>query len=315
MAKTSKTVPLKEKDSSSSSRSTSDKAPALHEIFLGPCVTKNDFKVENHPLIPCRYEHVSRYICSITEKHLEAMKRDYGWGDQVVVQIPSPEESIEDISEMRPALPGEETESPIPKSVKDNKRKRVSKPEDPKDKRGPARRRKKNLIPVDIESVHQMNEEEEDEGEDSTLVVFTKFRVDLSQCEVELQKTLDERNALKLLCSQKEEEELRELRADFAKARKDEAELDKQGAKEKSLPHAKRIDELEVKLAEAKAEVGETKIAVDKTIVIYLAGAKADQTQLREASDRERQSNDFSKCQSRRETLEEIHTRGYNLSE
>lgn len=56
---------------------------------------------------------------------------------------------------------------------------------------------------------------------------FTKFRADLSQCKAELQKTSDERNTLKLLCSQKEEE-LRDLQADLAKARKDEAELDKQ---------------------------------------------------------------------------------------
>ncbi|XP_019233922.1 PREDICTED: uncharacterized protein LOC109214462 isoform X2 [Nicotiana attenuata] len=56
---------------------------------------------------------------------------------------------------------------------------------------------------------------------------FTRFRADLSQCEVELQKTSDEGKALKLLCSQKKEE-LEDLRADQAKARKNEAELDKQ---------------------------------------------------------------------------------------
>nr|XP_009789492.1 PREDICTED: uncharacterized protein LOC104237107 [Nicotiana sylvestris] len=94
IAKTSKTVPQKEKSSYSSSWSAGDKAPALHEIVPGPCVPKNDFKVENTPLIPGRCEHVSRYICSITEKYLEAMKRDYDWGDKVVVQIPFLDDSI-----------------------------------------------------------------------------------------------------------------------------------------------------------------------------------------------------------------------------
>ncbi|XP_070017759.1 uncharacterized protein [Nicotiana sylvestris] len=409
---------------------------------------------------------------------------------------------IGDISEMRSALPREVTESPIPKSEKDNKRKRVSKPEDPQDKKSPTQRRRRNIIPVDIDSVHQLNEEEEDQGEDSALVVqarkpvkvaqpsepetllhdeeasmkdaiktpesleveivpwsststpegagseipraeqrapsdlleamtighspslpayseeaireaqalqmpdlggvpieedpfrdcftraFTKFRADLSQCETKLWKASDEKNALNLLCSQKEEE-LKDLRVDLAKARKDKDVLDKkvtvtleeyglldptveantsmsqlqqkleriellrgevdqikadydrwkenmdplaaekeaalaklasaeaqlQGAKEKSLAQAKRIDELEVKLAEAKAEVGETKSMTDKTIVVYLADAEAAQTQLREASDQEQRSNDLAKCQSRRKTLKEIHARGYNLSE
>nr|XP_016445378.1 PREDICTED: uncharacterized protein LOC107770572 [Nicotiana tabacum] len=256
---------------------------------------------------------------------------------------------IGDVSEMRSAPFGEKTESPIPKSGKDNKRKKVSKTEDSQDKKAPARKRRKSLIPVDIESFNQLDDEEEDEGEDSVLVdrarkpleaakpsepetlprddeasnkdaskapespeveivprpststperagseipraeqsapsdllgamtighspsmptyykeaireaqalqmpdlggvpseedpfrdcftrvdtaadlndAFTKFRADLSQCEAELQKTSEERNALKLLCGQMEKD-LRDLRADLAKARKDEAELDK----------------------------------------------------------------------------------------
>ncbi|XP_019229443.1 PREDICTED: myosin-10-like isoform X2 [Nicotiana attenuata] len=181
---------------------------------------------------------------------------------------------------------------------------------------------------------------------------FTNFRADLSQCEAELQKTSDERNAFKLLYSQKEEE-LRDLQTDLAKARKDEAELEKQqkldriellrrevnqvkadynrqkenmdrlaaekeaalskqasaeaqlrGAKENSSALAKRIDKLEVKLVEAMAEVDKTKVTADKTIAVYLRDAEATQTQLREASDRERLCNDLARCQSRRETLE-----------
>nr|XP_009763102.1 PREDICTED: uncharacterized protein LOC104215055 [Nicotiana sylvestris] len=56
---------------------------------------------------------------------------------------------------------------------------------------------------------------------------ITKFKAELSQCEAELKKSLDEEKAMRLLCSQKEEE-LKDFRADLAKARKNEAELDKQ---------------------------------------------------------------------------------------
>lgn len=52
-----------------------------------------------------------------------------------------------------------------------------------------------------------------------------KFRAELNQCEAELKKALSEEKTLKLLYSQKKEE-LKDLRADLAKARKNEAELD-----------------------------------------------------------------------------------------
>ncbi|XP_070049247.1 kinesin-like protein KIN-14N [Nicotiana tomentosiformis] len=56
---------------------------------------------------------------------------------------------------------------------------------------------------------------------------FAKFRADLSQCETELQKVSEERNALKLLCGQKDET-IKDLQVDLAKAHEEEAELDKQ---------------------------------------------------------------------------------------
>ncbi|XP_070005723.1 uncharacterized protein [Nicotiana sylvestris] len=191
------------------------------------------------------------------------------------------------------------------------------------------------------------------------LNVFTlKFKVDLNQYEAELKKTSDEGKALKLFCSQKEEE-LKDLRSDLAKALKNEAELDKQvdqvkadynqwkenidrlaaekevtlaklasaetqlrGAKEKHSAQAKKIDELEAKLAitvakvaKARAEVEKTKATIDKTVVVYLRDAEANQMELREASDREKWSNDLAKCQSQRKTLEEIHARGFDLTE
>ncbi|XP_070057477.1 uncharacterized protein [Nicotiana tomentosiformis] len=59
------------------------------------------------------------------------------------------------------------------------------------------------------------------------MAAISRFRVDLSQCKVELQKVSEERDALRLLCSQNDEA-IKDLQADLAKARKEEAELDKQ---------------------------------------------------------------------------------------
>ncbi|XP_070035965.1 kinesin-like protein KIN-14N [Nicotiana tomentosiformis] len=162
---------------------------------------------------------------------------------------------------------------------------------------------------------------------------FAKFRADLSQCETELQKVSEERNALKLLCGQKDET-IKDLQANLAKAREEEAELDKQqkverielllgevdqvkadcdrwkdnmdrlavekettlakrssaevqlrGVKEKSSTQAKRIEDLEIGLVEAKADIEKTMVMAAKSIAMYRADVEAAQIQLREASD------------------------------
>ncbi|XP_070008351.1 uncharacterized protein [Nicotiana sylvestris] len=204
-----------------------------------------------------------------------------------------------------------------------------------------------------------------------------KFRAELSQCEAEHRKVSGKEKALRLFCSRKEEE-LKDLRAELAKARKNESELDEQiivilteygflgltseantlisqlrqklemigqlrgevdqvkadchrwkesmdqlaADKEAGQAQAKKIEELEAELAraraevvQAKAEAEKTKAAANKSIAIYLKDAVTIQAELREASVREKRSNDLSMCQARRETLEEIHARGFDLAE
>ncbi|XP_070008305.1 uncharacterized protein [Nicotiana sylvestris] len=145
---------------------------------------------------------------------------------------------------------------------------------------------------------------------------IVKFRSELRQFEAELRKVSGEEKALRLLCSRKEEE-LMDLRAELAEARKNESELDEKesidklatdkkaltaqlasaetqlrGVKAKGLAQAKKIKEMEADLAiarakavQAKAKTEETKAAVDKSII------------------------------ARRETLEEIHAQGFDLVE
>ncbi|XP_070047101.1 uncharacterized protein [Nicotiana tomentosiformis] len=115
-----------------------------------------------------------------------------------------------------------------------------------------------------------------------------RFRVDLSQCEAELRKVLGERDDLRLLSSKKEEA-IKDLQADLAKVREERVELDQQlrNVKQKVSGQAKKIDELEIRLAEAKAEVESSKVLADKSIAYRF----------------------------RRKTLEEIHARGFDLTE
>ncbi|XP_019248577.1 PREDICTED: inner centromere protein B-like [Nicotiana attenuata] len=373
---------------------------------------------------------------------------------------------IGDVSEMRPAPLGEGTKPSIPKSWKDNKRKRVSNPEDLQDKKTPARRLRKRFAHVDADPAHDSPDDKENDGAESALVTRTKksietakpseletssrgeetskkdtgkapvfpeveivpppsinipegasakaleanqnapseelgamttghslslpsyseeatedanalrmpdpskvleedpfqgcfagvedtsdlndvstifekaqhllsqakvkFRAELSQCEAELRKVSGEEKALRILCSQKEEE-LKDLQAKLAKARKNEAEPDEQlwgevdqvkadchrwkknidqlaadkeaitaqltsaetqlrGIKAKGLAQARKIEELEVELARARAEAAQTKAEVEKT------KATADKA-------------------IAVETLEEIHARGFDLTE
>lgn len=88
-----------------------------------------------------------------------------------------------------------------------------------------------------------------------------------------------------------------------------------QNLREKSSAQAKRVEELEAGLAEANAKIEKTNVMADKSIAMYRADVEAVQTQLREASDRKQWRSALAKCQSWRETLEEIHARGVDLFE
>ncbi|XP_070019412.1 uncharacterized protein [Nicotiana sylvestris] len=102
-----------------------------------------------------------------------------------------------------------------------------------------------------------------------------KFRAELSQCEAELKKYLDEEKALKLLCSQKKEE-LKDLQTELAKARKNEAELDEQLQQKLEM-----IGKLRIKVDRVKSDCHRWKdnmdrLAVDKKASLaQLASAEA----------------------------------------
>nr|XP_016470470.1 PREDICTED: uncharacterized protein LOC107792754 [Nicotiana tabacum] len=162
---------------------------------------------------------------------------------------------------MRPAPPGQKIKPSNPKSEKDNKRKRVSKPEDPQDKKTP------------------LEDDEENDDEDSTLVIRTKKPIQAAKpSELETSS-----------CGE---------------------ETPKEGAGK--APVSPEVDMVPLSSTTRK---GEDEGYADKSISIYLREAVAVQVELREASDRGKRSNELAKCQARRETLQEIHARGFNLAE
>ncbi|XP_070049544.1 uncharacterized protein [Nicotiana tomentosiformis] len=93
--------------------------------------------------------------------------------------------------------------------------------------------------------------------------------------------------------------------------------------KEKSSCLTKKIKELEARLAselsKAKSEAEKAKAEAEAIVTVYRADAKAAQVQVREAvktaQTRAHWIVELAKCQSRRETLEEIHARGFDLTD
>ncbi|XP_070035671.1 uncharacterized protein [Nicotiana tomentosiformis] len=108
-----------------------------------------------------------------------------------------------------------------------------------------------------------------------------------------------------------------------ARAQLSSSESKLQGMKEKISVQARKIEELEAwlasKLAKAKLEAEKAKAEADAFVAVYRADAKATQVQAKKAAETAQTRvywvAELAKCQSRRETLEEIHARGFDLTE
>ncbi|XP_070013646.1 uncharacterized protein [Nicotiana sylvestris] len=114
---------------------------------------------------------------------------------------------------------------------------------------------------------------------------FSKSRAKMSRCEADLQRLTEERNALKLLTGQKEEE-IKDLRAELATSHKEQTDLIKQ-------------------------------VDAEAIVAVYRADAEAAQARAKEFADtaqtRAYWAAEHAKYYSRRETLEEIYARFFNL--
>ncbi|XP_070040271.1 uncharacterized protein [Nicotiana tomentosiformis] len=190
---------------------------------------------------------------------------------------------------------------------------------------------------------------------------FSKSRAELSRCEADLQGLTEERNALKLL-SGKKEEEIKDLRAELAKAHQDQTDLIEQVMKilkahrlnlgmvanisiSQLQQKVERIEQFREEFDTMKAETLGWKESMDRfaaekeaaraqlssvetekakaeaeaIVAVYRADAEAAQVQAREAAEiaqtRVHWIAELTKCQSHRETLEEIYARGFDLTD
>ncbi|XP_070048878.1 KNR4/SMI1 homolog [Nicotiana tomentosiformis] len=173
---------------------------------------------------------------------------------------------------------------------------------------------------------------------------FSKSRAELSRREADFRGLSEERNALKLLSGRKEKE-IKDLRAELSKAHQDETdmieqeegmdrlaveketaraqlssvEIQLQGMKEKSFAQARKIEELETRLASEFAKAEKEKVDADAIVAVYRADAEVSQVQAIEAAEtaqtRAHWVAELAKCQSLGETLEDIHARGFDLTE
>ncbi|XP_070057841.1 MAR-binding filament-like protein 1-1 [Nicotiana tomentosiformis] len=108
-----------------------------------------------------------------------------------------------------------------------------------------------------------------------------------------------------------------------ARAQLSSSETQLQKVKEKNLVQAKKIEELEARLAsvlaKAESDAEKAKTYADALVAVYRADAEAAQVQAREAAEsadgRAHWVAELAKYRSRRETLEEIHARGFDLTE
>ncbi|XP_070008140.1 uncharacterized protein [Nicotiana sylvestris] len=222
---------------------------------------------------------------------------------------------IRDFSEMRPCPLGEQEESLALGSRIDNKWKDPSK----------------------------------DEGACSEAI--DKLKSELLYCEARLRKALDGGKSLRLLCDKRGKElrhlwyeanqslnyeshlekrakhECDELRAqmDVHIAAKEDAlakasalEVQLRNARANSSVRTSLIARLEFELLKMKAEVVEARTEAeeirnkaDKKVAIFLQDDTDARAELRGALDRESRTKEYVRCKSRRETLEEIHARGF----
>nr|XP_009613143.1 ribosomal L1 domain-containing protein CG13096-like [Nicotiana tomentosiformis] len=111
---------------------------------------------------------------------------------------------------------------------------------------------------------------------------LASFKLTLASVRSSCRKSRGERDALRLLYGQKDEETIDRLAAEKETilAKLLSADVQLRNVKQKGSVQAKRIGELEARLAEAEAEVESSKVMADNSIAVYRADAEAAQTEI-----------------------------------
>nr|XP_016476423.1 PREDICTED: uncharacterized protein LOC107798008 [Nicotiana tabacum] len=148
---------------------------------------------------------------------------------------------------------------------------------------------------------------------------FSKSWAELARYKAELKNSVEERDVLKHLYVQREKE-VRDLRVELANARPAErrasiaASRRAQDERDEILVWSRKIEELEAKSA---AELAKAKSEAEAFVSSYRDDTEAANTWAHEISITAEVklscALDHAKRQSRRETLEEVHARGFDL--
>nr|XP_016483338.1 PREDICTED: uncharacterized protein LOC107804041 [Nicotiana tabacum] len=175
MAKTSKTVPQKEK--TSSSQPAGDKTPVephLDECVPGGCELTSDFKVKKDchwedkvVVIPATEEDITTHSW-VRNLVSTSSYAERSWCDLERGQWEARNHGLRENAVMRPPSGEEESSPPAPKPTKDKKSKRVSTSEDPKPKKCKAHKSKKDTAILPVKVVQRLREEEEENEDDGS---------------------------------------------------------------------------------------------------------------------------------------------------
>ncbi|XP_070038193.1 KNR4/SMI1 homolog [Nicotiana tomentosiformis] len=190
MAKTSQTIPQKEKVLSSQSAADETAVePRPEECVPGACVLTSDFKVDKGSSVPGRLVRWMPGVVPDLNNWVRALVStstyaERSWRDLSKGRWEAKIHGVGKVAVLTPSYINEEDSVSVLKPVKANKSKRASGPEDPKPKKRTARKPNKNTIPLTVESVLRLrdeDEEEEEENDGSALAARTKKTTDVPQ--------------------------------------------------------------------------------------------------------------------------------------
>ncbi|XP_070039667.1 uncharacterized protein [Nicotiana tomentosiformis] len=175
MVKTSKAVPQKEE--ASSSHPAADRTPVEprpEEFIPGACLLTSDFKVDKGwlvpavPWIPGDVPDPKSWVRALASTSTYAER---SWRDLAKGRWEPKNPGLGRDAVLRSLSSEEEASDPVSKPAEGNKRKRASTSENQKPKARSTRKSRKNTIPLTLESVQRLRDEDEEEEDDGSVLV------------------------------------------------------------------------------------------------------------------------------------------------
>ncbi|XP_070025187.1 uncharacterized protein [Nicotiana sylvestris] len=316
MDKTFKTVPQKEKTSSSSwpARGRTVVPPRIEECIPEPYEITSDFKIDKPASIPDRCEPMSRYIFLITKDELEQEKK-IAIGRIRTLRSPPPKRTLPPISPrpyslVKYSLYQEEN----PKPTMENKRKRGSPATSSKPKKSKARKPMADSVAQSLETTQRLRDEDKEREDDNCLLVARK------------RGSTNASKSTEPMVEDAKEEEVRDLRVELENVRQEQTKLIVKAQQKGELVEQLR-EELKMKEAETLGWkhymdcLASEKYTFQEqltSIECQLQNAKEESLswslKIKELEAKSADELAKAKSESWRETLEEVHSLGFDIS-